>query len=212
MMQAQFITIEGGEGVGKTTNLQLLESILKEHNIDYVLTREPGGTPLAEEIRELLLQNRDELVDPIAELLLVFAARKQHVESKIKAALANGQWVVCDRFTDATFAYQGGGRALSWSLIEQIESLSLGGFKPDQTVLLDLDPVIGMKRAAARSALDRFENEQMSFFNQVRAAYLKRVELDPERFIVIDACQSLQAVQSDIRNQFEQYIDRVLNG
>ncbi len=212
MMQAQFITIEGGEGVGKTTNLQLIESILKERNIDYVLTREPGGTPLAEEIRQLLLRNRDESVDPVAELLLVFAARKQHVESKIKTALANGQWVVCDRFTDATFAYQGGGRELSWNLIEQIESLSLGGFKPDQTVLLDLDPVVGMKRAAARSALDRFENEQMSFFNQVRAAYLKRVALDPERFIVVDAGQSLEAVQSDIRSQLEQYIDRVQNG
>lgn len=212
MMQAQFITIEGGEGVGKTTNLQLIESILKQHSIDYVLTREPGGTPLAEEIRELLLQNRDESVDPVAELFLVFAARKQHVESKIKKALANGQWVVCDRFTDATFAYQGGGRELSWTLIEQIESLSLGGFKPDQTVLLDLDPEVGMKRAAARSALDRFENEQMSFFNQVRAAYLKRVELDPDRFIVVDAGQSLQAVQSDIRSQLEQYINQVRNG
>ncbi|WP_144394303.1 dTMP kinase [Pleionea sediminis] len=208
-MQPQFITIEGGEGVGKTTNLQLIESLLKQNRIDFIVTREPGGTPFAEEIRELLLNKRQEAVDPVAELLLVFAARKQHVEQTIKPALASGQWVVCDRFTDATFAYQGGGRELGFELIEQINQLALAGFKPNKTLLLDVDPDIGMQRAAKRSELDRFESEQMAFFERVRAAYRQRASDDAERFMVVDAGQDLVNVQTDITTVFQEYIDGV---
>lgn len=207
MMQAQFITIEGGEGVGKTTNLELIQSILKSHNIPFYLTREPGGTPLAEELRELLLKKREEEVEPYAELLLMFAARRQHVENVIKPKLANNIWVVSDRFTDASFAYQGAGRQLNWSKIEILEQEFLGGFKPNKTFLLDVDPQVGMQRAAERSELDRFESEQMAFFDRVRSGYLKRKSLDPERFFLIDAGQPLELVQADLSQKLNHFID-----
>jgi dTMP kinase len=211
-MQAQFLTIEGGEGVGKTTNIQFVQSILEQHNIPFIQTREPGGTPLAEELRELLLAKRDEPFDPVAELLLMFAARAQHVSQVIKPALASGKWVICDRFTDATFAYQGGGRQLDWQVITQLEQSALNNFKPDKTLLLDVAPEVGMKRAAARSDFDRFESEQMAFFKRVRDAYLKRKNDDPERFLMIDASKDLVTVQSSIKQSLERFIKQVKHG
>ena len=167
MSSGRFITLEGTEGVGKSTNLRFIESVLQQHRIVYQLTREPGGTPLAEQVRELLLANRDEVVADDAELLLVFAARAQHLEQVIRPALAAGHWVLCDRFTDATYAYQGGGRGLSKKLIGQLESIVQRGLQPDLTILLDLPVEIGLARASQRAALDRFENEQVTFFQQV---------------------------------------------
>lgn len=197
-MRGRFITVEGGEGVGKTTNLAFIEQHLRRAGLDVVMTREPGGTPLAEQIRGLLLAPRDEVIHADAELLLVFAARAQHLHTVILPALAAGKWVVSDRFTDATFAYQGGGRGLSLARIAELELLVQGQLRPDLTLLLDIDVAAGMARASARSAPDRFEQEQLGFFERVRAAYRQRAEAEPGRFRVVDAGQTLSDVQADI--------------
>ena len=199
MSKGCFITVEGIEGVGKTTNLAFIQGYLEERGIEVVRTREPGGTPLAEAIRELLLTPRDEPVADLTELLLMFAARAQHIEACIRPALKRGAWVLCDRFTDATYAYQGGGRGLDQSRIAQLENLVQGGLRPDLTILLDLSAREGMARARARSAPDRFESEAEAFFERVRHCYLQRAEKEPERFAVIDAAPPLQQVQADIR-------------
>ncbi len=204
----RFITLEGTEGVGKSTNLQFIQSVLEQHQIDYQLTREPGGTPLAEEVRELLLANRDEIVADDAELLLVFAARAQHLEQVIRPALNNGRWVLCDRFTDATFAYQGGGRGLDTDFISRLESMVQRGLQPDLTILLDLPVEIGLARASQRAELDRFENEKLAFFEQVRSAYLARAAAEPDRFAVIDASGTLDQVQEQIRVVLEQFLQQ----
>ena len=170
----RFITVEGTEGVGKSTNIDFLCRLLKEQGIEIVLTREPGGTPLAEELRELLLSPREERVSQDTELLLMFAARAQHIENVIRPALERGAWVVSDRFTDATFAYQGGGRGVDIQSIELLEKLVQHDLHPDLTLLLDLDVEVGLKRASARSAPDRFEQEKLEFFGKVRSAYLQR--------------------------------------
>lgn len=196
--KGRFITIEGAEGAGKTTNIAFLEGYLQDQGIPYILTREPGGTPLAEEIREVLLANRDEAVDEDCELLLVFAARAQHLKQKIIPALDDGTWVLCDRFTDATFAYQGGGRGLSKDTILDLEKQVQKGLQPDLTILLDIPVEIGMERARNRAALDRFESEKISFFQRVREAYLERAVADPARFRVIDANQQLSDVQKSL--------------
>lgn len=206
MSSGRFITLEGTEGVGKSTNLRFIESVLQQHQINYQLTREPGGTPLAEEVRELLLTNRNELVADDAELLLVFAARAQHLERVIRPTLAKGEWVLCDRFTDATFAYQGGGRGLSKAMIEQLELMVQRGLQPDLTILLDLPVEIGLARASERGELDRFENERIGFFEKVRNAYLERAAADPERFAVIDASGTLQQVQQQIAEVLQRYL------
>ena len=185
--KAQFITIEGGEGVGKTTNIAFIRQWLERHSVNYVATREPGGTPLAEEIRSLLVSTRDEPVDENTELLLMFAARAQHLAQVIKPALAAGSWVLCDRFTDATFAYQGGGRGMAVDKIAQLESLVQGTLRPDLTLLLDIPVDQGMARAHGRGAPDRFEMEKLSFFNAVRDCYLVRAEAEPARFRIMDA-------------------------
>ena len=196
--QGFFITVEGMEGVGKTTNIEFIREWFSQRNIDYVATREPGGTPLAEEIRNVLLQPRNETVCDTAELLLVFAARAQHLEQVIKPNLAAGKWVLCDRFTDATYAYQGGGRGLSTETIAQLESLVQNTLRPDAVILLDVPVEVGLARASARSELDRIENEKASFFEKVRQAYIQRAALDPERYFIIDASKPLEAVQSQI--------------
>ncbi len=196
--RGKFITLEGTEGVGKSTNLAAMLACLEAHNIPYIQTREPGGTPLAEELRELLLSPRDEVVDAKAELLMVFAARAQHIESVIKPALARGEWVVSDRFTDATYAYQGGGRGLPVKLIESLESLVQEGLQPDCTILLDLDPAIGLERALNRGDLDRFESEQLAFFENVRSAYLARARADSLRFHIVDAAQPVEQVSAAV--------------
>lgn len=199
----KFITLEGGEGVGKSTNLRFITQWLESRGIDFVQTREPGGTPLAEQLRTLLLEKRDELVDPTAELLMVFAARAQHLSEVIKPALANGKWVICDRFTDATYAYQGGGRGLDRDLIAQLEQTVQGALRPDRVLLLDLDPEIGLQRAAATGEADRFESEQTAFFNKVRAAYRERANAAPERYAVIDASKPLADVQAQLAQELE---------
>ncbi len=199
----KFLTIEGTEGVGKSTNLEFIKNQLMQRGVDVVVTREPGGTPLAEEIRETLLQKRIEPVDPAAELLLVFAARAQHIAQVIKPAIESGAWVLCDRFTDATFAYQGFGRGLSLNRILQLESMVQQGLHPDATFYLDIDVQVGLERARKRAELDRFEEEHVEFFERVRKGYLARVEAKPERYFKIDAGQSLDKVQQDIAASIE---------
>jgi len=194
-----FITVEGGEGVGKSTNIHFVAELLRAAGHEPLLTREPGGTALAEKIRQLLLAPADEPVCEMTELLLVFAARAQHLERVIKPALAEGRWVLCDRFTDATYAYQGGGRGLDQALIGRLEALVQNDLRPDLTLLLDAPVAVGKARADARGAPDRFESEQIAFFERVRAIYRQRAEAEPRRFCVVDAGQPLAAVQAQLR-------------
>ena len=200
MIRGKFITLEGGEGVGKTTNLAFIKGYLQQHNVPVVVTREPGGTVLAEKIRHLLLDNDSETISEPAELLLIFAARAQHIKHVIEPALAQGAWVLSDRFTDATYAYQGGGRNMRISTIEWLENLVQGSLRPDLTLLLDAPVEIGLERAQKRAAFDRFESEKISFFEQVRRAYLLQLELHPERIKLIKANQPLVDVQSALIN------------
>lgn len=204
--QGKFITLEGGEGVGKSTNLAFITEWLQQHAIDFVQTREPGGSPLAEQLRNLLLEHRDEIVDPTAELLLIFAARAQHLRQLILPALAEGKWVVCDRFTDATYAYQGGGRQLDRQKIAQLEQMVQGSLRPDKVFLLDLDPQIGLQRAASTGAPDRFEKEQLAFFQRVRTVYLERSRQLPESYALIDAGKPLAQVQKQLAFELEQML------
>ena len=194
-----FLTVEGVEGVGKSTHIETIKNFLDERDTPCILTREPGGTPVAERIRELLLAvHEDEALCELSELLLVFAARAQHLERVVKPALAQGKWVICDRFTDATYAYQGGGRGLDVAIIAGLESLIQGELKPDLTIILDLDPRIGMRRASERGELDRFEREQIEFFDKVRRTYLDIAAADPQRCVVIDAASDLATVSADL--------------
>ena len=197
-MRGKFLTIEGTEGVGKSTNIDFIRGQLLARGITLTLSREPGGTPLAEDIRGLLLANRDEIVDETAELLLVFAARAQHIQTVIEPALERGEWVLCDRFTDATYAYQGGGRGIDLEKIESLEQFVQGDLRPDLTLILDIDVEVGLERARQRGELDRFEIESIQFFERVRAAYLARAEKYSHRYAVVDAGQTLAEVQDDI--------------
>ncbi len=201
--KARFITLEGGEGVGKTTNMNFVAGLLAEKGINVVKTREPGGTRLAEKIRQLLLDKQDEAVEPNAELLLMFAARAQHLEQVIKPALERGDWVLCDRFTDATYAYQGGGRGMPMATIAWLEQLVQGDLRPDLTLLLDAPVETGMMRAGKRSAPDRFEQEKHAFFEKVRQSYLMLAEQHQQRFAVIDASQPLEEVQQAIKKRID---------
>ncbi|ODS25118.1 dTMP kinase [Candidatus Endobugula sertula] len=208
--RGKFITIEGTEGVGKSTNIEFIKEYLVRQGIPLLLTREPGGTPLAEEIREMLLKRRDEKMDESTELLLIFAARSQHLQQVILPALKGGRWVLSDRFTDATYAYQGGGRGLNISLITDLEERIQGELRPDLTLLLDIDVKLGLERAGRRGELDRFENEQLPFFEKVRKAYLKRIQESPDRCMVIDASPSLRVVQESIKKVLEPKIEEFL--
>ena len=193
-----FITVEGGEGVGKSTNMAFLETHLTERGVALEVTREPGGTRLGEDIRELLLAPRGEAVDPMSELLMIFAARAQHISERIEPALAAGKWVLCDRFTDATYAYQSGGRGLDAGAVRALEQLVQGLLRPDYTLLLDAPVETGMQRALDRGELDRFEQEQLDFFQRVRQTYLQLAEQSSGRFRVIDASQPLEGVQQQM--------------
>ncbi len=188
----RFITIEGGEGAGKSTAQRFIAERLAERGITSVQTREPGGTPLAEAIRQTLLSVDGEAPVEMAELLLVFAARAQHLAKVIEPALARGDWVLSDRFTDATYAYQGAARGLSVEVISHLEQLVQSGRQPDKVLILDLPPEIGMARARSRGELDRFERENHDFYERVRAGYLQRAVAMPERYSVIDAGQDLR--------------------
>lgn len=197
-MSGLFITLEGPEGAGKSTNREYLAARLREQGIDVLLTREPGGTPLAERVRELLLAPSDETMASDTELLLVFAARAQHLAQIIVPALERGAVVLCDRFTDATYAYQGGGRGLDVARIAQLEDFVQGSLRPDLTLVFDLPVEVGLARAAARGRLDRFEQEGRGFFEAVRSTYLQRAQAEPTRYRILDAAQSLAAVQRDL--------------
>lgn len=202
-MAGKFITIEGGEGVGKSTQLAALREWLGETGREVVFTREPGGTPRAERIRELLLERTNEPMPAICELLLMFAARATHIENVIRPALARGAWVVCDRFTDATYAYQGGGRGMDLQQIELLEQLVQQDLRPDLTLLLDAPLDIASARAQARNTTtgttDRFESEQREFFERVRDAYLERARQHTARFVVIDTTADRDSVAAAIR-------------
>lgn len=198
-----FISVEGLEGVGKSTNIAFIEDYLRQLGIGLVVTREPGGTDIAEQIRTLLLSHHQESLCETAELLLVFAARAQHLNKRITPALKKGDWVLCDRFTDATFAYQGAGRGLSANLIAQLQDIVQDSLRPDLTLILDLPVEIGLSRVADRGELDRFESEKLEFFHRVRQAYLQISASDPQRCVVIDASQTLSEVQRDIKKELD---------
>ena len=206
MVKGCFITIEGMEGVGKSTNIELVESILVARQISYISTREPGGTLLGEKIRELLLDKTESSMIGMTEILLIFAARAQHVAEVIKPAINKGVWVICDRFTDSSFAYQGAGRGLNPDLIRDLEASVLGGFSPDLTILLDLPVDIGLQRATKRGELDRFENENIEFFSRVRRGFLDRAA-QFDRFSVVDAGRSLRDVQAEVSHVIEKCIE-----
>jgi len=193
-----FITEEGGEGVGKSTNMAYLEKELVGHGVDLLVPREPGGSALGERLRQLLLAVDAEAIDPMAELLLVFAARAQHITTRIEPALAAGKWVLCDRFTDATYAYQCGGRGIDRGAVSALEQLVQGELRPDCTLLLDAPVATGMARAQGRGELDRFEREELAFFERVRATYLELAESSSGRYRIIDASQPLATVQQQL--------------
>jgi dTMP kinase len=198
----RFLTVEGIEGVGKTTQVARLSDALRARGVDHVVTREPGGTPLAESIRDIVLNPAaGESVPPTAELLLMFAARAVHLENHIEPHLQAGRWVVCDRFTDATYAYQGGGRGLCAGTISQLEILVQGARRPDLTILLDAPVEQALQRARLRrggAATDRFESERVEFFQRVRAAYRSRAAAEPGRIFTVDAAQPAEAVAAAI--------------
>ncbi|MFE8071552.1 dTMP kinase [Marinobacteraceae bacterium S3BR75-40.1] len=201
-----FITFEGTEGVGKSTNIEFVAHRLAQAGIDYIVTREPGGTPLAEEIRGLLLAHREEPVHELTELLLMFAARAQHLHTLILPKLEEGVWVLSDRFTDATYAYQGGGRQMPVAHIAELETFVQQSTRPDHVVVLDAPVEVGLQRAGRRGALDRFETETAAFFERIRAAYLERAGADPARYSVIDASRSLESVQRVLGQHVDQWV------
>lgn len=198
-MTGRFITVEGVEGVGKSTNLAFVRDHLASLGHPVIVTREPGGTELGEAIRGLLLDHRNTAMSDDTELLLMFAARAQHLTEVIRPAMARGQWVLCDRFTDATYAYQGGGRGVSRERIAALEDWVQGDLRPDLTLLFDLPVEIGLERAGRRGELDRFERERADFFARVRDTYLTLARADTSRFRVIDAARPLETVQKNIR-------------
>ena len=202
-MQGTFITIEGGEGAGKSTQMDRIAAWLAQHGRRVVRTREPGGTHLAERLRDILLDRDNDVLSSQAELLLMFASRAQHLDELIRPALARGDTVLCDRFTDATWAYQGGGRGLPGAEIAALEQLVHGDLQPDLTLLLDLPVKVGMERASRRSASDRIESEPAAFFERVRQAYLDRAGEQPARFVLIDAARDEEAVWRQIRSELQ---------
>jgi len=202
MKKGLFITLEGGEGAGKSTQMafvqQRLQDYLQAAGKNLQVTREPGGTELGEQIRELLLDQRQTAMDSDTELLLMFAARAQHLAQLIRPALAAGDWVLCDRFTDATYAYQGGGRGIALKRIAALEEWVQDELRPDLTLLLDLPVEVGMRRAGERGELDRFEREQQAFFERVRQTYREQAAAEPGRYRIIDAAQNIEQVQAEI--------------
>jgi len=195
MEAGKFITFEGIEGVGKSTNIAHFTHAIEKHGHTVLTTREPGGTPMAERIRDLVAEHGDESMPDIAELLLVFASRALHVNNVIQPALTNGTWVICDRFTDSSRAYQGGGRGLPQKYINLLADWVQGDLRPDLTILLDAPVEIGMSRVEQRSDPDRFEIERSEFFTRVRESYLSLAAAEPDRFFIVDATQDLDTVK-----------------
>lgn len=209
MHRGRFITIEGVEGAGKSTSLALLQAQIEARGHSLLVTREPGGTPLGESLRELLLGHKHDGMADDTELLLMFAARAEHLRNKIEPALRERRWVLCDRFTDATFAYQGGGRGLSMQRIAALQDWVQGPLRPDFTLLLDLPVEIGLERAGKRSEPDRFEKNNLDFFNRVRQAYLAIAEQEPDRVHVVDASLPLEQVQQQVAAAIGAFLDDV---
>jgi dTMP kinase len=206
--RGMFITVEGIEGAGKSSNLEFIQHLLESAGIEVLYTREPGGTPLGEEVRDLLLSHRHTGMADETELLLMFAARAEHLEQKIRPALEAGIWVLCDRFTDASYAYQGGGRGVDKERIRALEEWTQGSLRPDLTLLLDLAVEIGLERAGKRSEPDRFEKEKVQFFEGVRQAYLQIAWDDADRVKVIDASNPLYELQARISDAMQQFISQ----
>ncbi|MCG7900095.1 MAG: dTMP kinase [Candidatus Thiodiazotropha lotti] len=207
-MKGRFITVEGGEGAGKSSNLDYIRNLLSSAGKQVVFTREPGGTPLGEAIRDLLLGHQHTGMADDTELLLMFAARAEHLQQKIKPALQQGQWVLCDRFTDASYAYQGAGRGLASDRIASLEQFVQGELRPDLTLLLDLPVEQGLARAGQRSEPDRFEKQEMSFFEKVRAGYLEIAAREPHRVKIIDASKPLETVQQQIDHVVTAFLEQ----
>jgi len=205
-MRGKFITIEGQDGAGKSTNVAAMQEYLQTQSIDFVHTREPGGTDLGEKIRELLLNSSDAIADK-TELLMMFAARAQHIESVIEPALSKGVWVLCDRFTDATYAYQGAGRGLSVNDIQLLETYVQAGLVPDLTLVLDLPIEVSESRAGQRSAPDRFERQKHDFKQNVRDCYLARARNESDRMKVVDASESLELVKQSVVSLLTTFCD-----
>jgi len=207
MIKGLFITIEGPEGAGKSTQREYMADFFKGKGYEVVLTREPGGTPLAEKIRELMLTPIDEQMCITTELLLAFASRAQHVDQVIKPAIERGAIVICDRFTDSTYAYQGGGRQIGYDRIAELEKFVLGDFRPDRTFLFDIDVTVGLARASARGRLDRMEQNGLDFFVRVQLAFMGRKELDPQRFVLVDGSPPIEEVSAALLPHLE-YLDK----
>jgi dTMP kinase len=205
MKRGRFITLEGIEGAGKSTHLETIRSLLANKSLEVMVTREPGGTETAERIRAILLDRRG-VMDPETELLLMFAARAEHLKAKIQPALNNGIWVVCDRFTDSTYAYQGGGRGFPRARIAALEEYVQGGFRPDLTILFDVDAQTGLARAGHRGEADRFEQESVAFFERARQVFLDRAAREPARFRIIDATQPVEAVYSALTRVLNEFL------
>ena len=202
----RLITLEGIEGAGKTTQLQVLRQHLRALGIEVCLTREPGGTPMAEKIREILLDLNTPEMAADTELLLMFAARADHLANTIRPALAKGQWVLSDRFTDASYAYQGAGRGVAADRIERLEEWTQGELRPDLVLLLDLPAELGLERAGSRGAHDRFETETLDFFARARQCYLQRASQHPQRYCIVDASTSAEEVSRQVLKAVEKYI------
>ena len=200
-----FITVEGIEGAGKTTCLNLIEQRVRQRGHALLVSREPGGTALGEDLRALLLGHRHEGMADDTELLLMFAARAEHLRARILPALSAGSWVLCDRFTDATYAYQGYGRGIDLERIAILEQWVQGERRPDLTLLMDLPVEVGLERAGKRSTPDRFENEAFAFFERVRNGYLRLADAQPDRFRVIDAAESLQQVSAQVVSSIDAF-------
>lgn len=207
-MAGLFITVEGIEGVGKTTNLEFIQNYLLEKNHEVILTREPGGTPLGENIRELLLGHKHDGMSDDTELLLMFSARAEHLHKVIKPNLAKGRVVLCDRFTDATYAYQGGGRGIALERISQLEQWVQEDLRPDLTILLDAPVELALERAGKRSEPDRFEKEKHAFFERVRKMYYTLAEKAPNRYKIIDTAVNLSEVQAAITAELDEYFQQ----
>ncbi len=202
-----FISLEGTEGAGKSTLARFLQEYLQEKKINVLLTREPGGTEIAEEIRQILLHHHEELLMPKTEALLMFASRVQHLEHKILPALQAGQWVISDRFVDASYAYQGAGRVLGFDCIDQLKQWCIGDYHSDLTFLLDVPLEVSAQRLKSRSHLDRIENEKTDFFERIREMYLVLAKKFPDRYFVIDASLSKEKVMSLAKERIDQLID-----
>lgn len=198
-MRGRFITFEGIDGAGKSTQIDVIETTLKARGLEVIRTREPGGTPLGEVIRKELLSVS---MDPATETLLFFASRAEHIAQVIKPALNKGAWVLSDRFTDATYAYQVGGRGFPAHKVEELERWTQGDLQPDRTVLFDIDPKVAAQRVAQARSMDRFEKESLDFFTRVRNAYLTRAKESPERFLIVNSMQNKESVSEILRKEF----------